>query len=98
MPERRCQFVSNEALVLCYIAHHPQATLHEIAEATGLRDRSVWGIMKRLREDGIVTSVHVGRKMRHTVHMEPLLDSPAGPWTLRQLISECTLWKRGPEF
>jgi DNA-binding MarR family transcriptional regulator len=47
-------FLSNHALVLSYIAHHPRITARELANAIGITERATRKIIADLLETGYI--------------------------------------------
>ena len=61
------KFLSNHATVLAYIASHPQILAVDIAEAIGVRERTVRRIIADLDADGYIEKKRVGRSNTYKV-------------------------------
>ncbi len=61
------KFLSNHGVVLAYIASHPQILAVDIAEAIGVRERTVRRIIADLDADGYLEKKRVGRSNRYKV-------------------------------
>ena len=80
---KRWNFLSNYGLVILHIFQNPDATLREIALATGLTERAVYQIVRALEEGGFISKHKVGRRNAYTFNREAILDYPVyGPVTL----------------
>lgn len=63
----RWTFLTNHALVLLHVAHHPEVRIVEIANHAGLSRRAVQMIMHDLVEGGYVRRTRVGRRNTYSV-------------------------------
>lgn len=64
--------------VLVAIAANPQALLRELADATGITERTVQAAIAELEAAGYLTRERTGRRNRYTVHPDAPLRH-AGP-------------------
>jgi len=87
-------FLSNHALVLSYIAHHPQITARDLANAIGITERTTRKIISDLLETGYITKKREGRRNRYRVNPDLALRHPGhGETTVGDLL-EALGWKR----
>lgn len=69
------KFLTNHALVLSWIARHPQSTAREIAMAIGITERTALKIVGELDEASYITRRRKGRRNVYTVNLnKPLLN------------------------
>ena len=61
-------FLTNHALVLSYVAHHPRITARDLADAAGITERAARRIIADLTEAGYVTKKREGRGNRYRVN------------------------------
>jgi DNA-binding IclR family transcriptional regulator len=64
-------FLTNHARVLMCIAHDPGVRLRDIATTLGITERSAYGIVTNLADDGYVVKEKDGRRNRY--HIQPHL-------------------------
>jgi len=86
--KRKPNILTRDALVLLHIAMNPESTLREIAHATDITERAVQPILGTLRDHGMVSWEKDGRKKRYAVHVGVVMDSPAGPFSVGQLVDQ----------
>ena len=60
-------FLTNHARVLMCIAHDPGVRLRDIATTLGITERSAYGIVTNLAEDGYVVKEKDGRRNRYHI-------------------------------
>ena len=70
---RRWRLFSNHGLVLAYILRHPDATLRQMALASGLTERAIYQIVADLERAGIVIKERQGRRNVYLVDRGRLL-------------------------
>ena len=82
-------FLTNHALVLIHVYEHPRSTLREIAAAVGITERAALSILRQMEEDGCVSRVKEGRRIRYTVNLNAVLALQAqGPYNIEQLVTQ----------
>jgi len=92
MPE--WTFLTNHALVLSYIAHHPRITARELANAIGITERTTRKIIADLLETGYITKKREGRRNRYRVNPDLALRHPGHGETAVGDLLEALGWKR----
>ncbi len=70
---RRWRLFSNHGLVLAYILRHPDATLRQMAFASGLTERAIYQIVADLERAGVVVKQRQGRRNVYAVDRGRLL-------------------------
>lgn len=60
-------FLTNHARALLFIANHPDARLRDIAGALEVTERTAYGIVVDLTEEGYVMKQREGRRNRYQV-------------------------------
>lgn len=66
-------FVTNHAVVLSYLAHHPSITARELAADVGITERAVRRIIRDLEAEGYLTKTRIGRGAHYSIrHSRPL--------------------------
>jgi len=69
-------FLTNHARVLMCIAHDPGVRLRDIATTLGITERSAYGIVTNLAEDGYVVKEKDGRRNRYHIQVHlPLREA-----------------------
>jgi DNA-binding transcriptional ArsR family regulator len=92
MPE--WTFLTNHALVLSYIAHHPQVTARELAYAIGITERTTRKIISDLLETSYIAKKREGRRNRYRVNPDLDLRHPIhGEIAVGELL-EALGWRR----
>jgi hypothetical protein len=93
---RRSRFLSNHGRVLVFVARKPHARLRDIAEATGITERSAHRIVSELVEDGYLERRRDGRSNHYLIRpdvpmMDPLL---ADHWVgeILAVVAGTTAW------
>jgi predicted transcriptional regulator of viral defense system len=61
-------FLTNHALVLCFLAENHQITGREAANAVGITERAIRTIISDLHEAGYIDKERVGRRIRYHVN------------------------------
>jgi DNA-binding transcriptional ArsR family regulator len=92
MPE--WTFLSNHALVLSYIAHHPRITARELANAVGITERATRKIIADLLATGYIDKNREGRRNRYRVNPDLDLSHPIHAETAVGELLEALGWKR----
>jgi hypothetical protein len=78
---------TNHGLVLMRIAVNPNATLSQIADDIGVKERAVYLIVRDLVEAGFIGKTKVGRRNRYKIDLERALNyRPIPHMTLREQI------------
>ena len=78
---------TNHGLVLMRIWIEPDATLAEIAEDIGVRERAVYLIVRDLEKEGFIVKEKVGRRNKYHVNIDHALDfQPLPNTTIREQI------------
>jgi DNA-binding transcriptional ArsR family regulator len=62
------KFVTNHALVLCQIAQQPRITVREISLTIGITEKAIHRIITDLENDGYVTKIREGRRLRYRIN------------------------------
>jgi DNA-binding MarR family transcriptional regulator len=70
---RRWRLLSNHGLVLAYILRHPDATLRQMAFASGLTERAIYQIVADLERAGLIVKQRQGRRNVYMVDRDRLL-------------------------
>lgn len=68
------RFITNHALVLVYVAMHPESTVREISSGIGLTERAALAILRELDEQGIVDRNREGRRNTYTLNFAALIS------------------------
>jgi DNA-binding transcriptional ArsR family regulator len=92
MPE--WTFLTNHALVLSYIAHHPRITARDLANAIGITERTTRKIISDLLETGYITKKKIGRRNRYRVEPDQGLRHPGHDETAVGELLEVLGWRR----
>ena len=61
-------FVTNHAVVLCYIGRHPSITARELSVEIGITERAVRRIIAELESGGYIGKAKEGRRVRYTIN------------------------------
>ncbi len=61
-------FVTNHALVLLYLAKHPQITAREVSISIGITERAVRKIIADLETEGYFRKEKEGRRVRYFIN------------------------------
>jgi len=79
--------LSPQGRVLFYIALCPSCSVEEIALALGLTERSVWTIIRSLRDMDMVRFQRLQRRHRYSINLDaPLLAPSVEGLTLRDIL------------
>ena len=82
-------FITNHARVLICIANDPSARLRDIAAATGMTERTAYGVVVDLTEAGYIIKEKDGRRNRYRVQPNHAVHEPTAPGqTLGELIDQ----------
>jgi DNA-binding transcriptional ArsR family regulator len=92
MPE--WTFLTNHALVLSYIAHHPRVTARELAYAIGITERTTRKIISDLLETSYIAKKREGRRNRYRVNPDLALRHPSHGETAVGELLVVLGWKR----
>ncbi|GAA1307691.1 hypothetical protein Psi02_45530 [Planotetraspora silvatica] len=69
-------FLTHHARVLLEIARDPESRLRDIADAIGITERAVQGIVTDLREAGYLTRSKVGRRNHYRINPDQRFRYP----------------------
>lgn len=84
-------FLTNHGHVLICLARDPEMRLRDLAEAVGITERAVQGIVNDLEAAGFVVRHREGRRNRYTVIADqPLRHRVAGGRPVRALLDALT--------
>lgn len=87
-------FLSNHALVLSYIAHHPRITARELANAVGITERATRKIIADLLETGYITKKRYGRRNHYRINPDLTLRHPGHGETAVGDLLRALGWKK----
>lgn len=80
-------FLTNHARALLFIAEHPDARLRDVAEALDVTERTAFGVVADLTEDGYLMKERAGRRNRYQVQAHlPIGDEVAAERTVGELL------------
>jgi DNA-binding transcriptional ArsR family regulator len=88
------KFLSNHALVLSYIAHHPRVTGRELASAVGITERATRKIIADLLQTGYIDKKREGRRNHYRVNSDLDLRHPIHDETAIGDLLEALGWTR----
>ena len=74
---KKWNFLSNHGLVILHIVRNRDATLREIALATGLTERAVYQIVRELEQGSFIGKRKVGRRNTYSINEQAILSYPA---------------------
>lgn len=81
-------FFSNHCHVLVYLDAHPDMPLREVAQAIGITERAVQGLVKDLEKSGVIERKRVGRQNQYILHRDTALRHPLeAHCTIGQILS-----------
>jgi DNA-binding transcriptional ArsR family regulator len=60
-------FVTNHAVVLSFLCHHPSITARELAARVGITERAVRKIINDLESGGYIRKAREGRRVNYSV-------------------------------
>lgn len=81
-------FFTNHSHVLFYLYSHPDMPLREVAQAIGITERAVQGIITDLESAGALERKRVGRKNHYTIHTDlPLRHKLEAHCTIGTILS-----------
>ena len=61
-------FITNHALVLLYLAKHPQITAREVSISIGITERAVRKIIANLETESYISKEREGRRVRYSIN------------------------------
>jgi len=61
-------FLTNHALVLIFLAKHPQITARELSMLIGITERAVRKIIADLETEGYIEKAKEGRRIRYSIN------------------------------
>ena len=73
---KKWNFLSNHGLVILHIVRNRDATLRQIALATGLTERAVYQIVRALEEGAFIGKRKVGRRNTYSINEQAILSHP----------------------
>jgi DNA-binding transcriptional ArsR family regulator len=73
---RSWTFITNHAQVLLTVAHHPEATVAEVARAARITERSAYRLLADLQQAGYVRRRKVGRHNSYEIDPNLPLGDP----------------------
>lgn len=80
-------FLTNHAKALLFIAGNPDARLRDLAGGLGVTERTAYGIVADLTNDGYVVKMRDGRRNRYLIQADaPLPDTVSRQRTVRELL------------
>lgn len=86
-------FLTNHALVLIYLAKHPQITARELSISIGITERAIRKIIADLEVEGYFKKEKVGRRVRYYINPKlPLRHQTQQDKTIEKLL-EALGWK-----
>jgi DNA-binding transcriptional ArsR family regulator len=88
------KFLTNHALVLCFIAKQRRITAREISATIGITEKATRNIISDLENDGYVTKKREGRNIRYRVNPYLSLRSEATQDKAIGDLLETLGWKR----
>ncbi len=74
---KKWNFLSNHGLVILHIVRNQDATLREIALATGLTERAVYQIVRELEQGAFIGKRKVGRRNTYSINEQAIVSYPA---------------------
>jgi biotin operon repressor len=81
--------LSAQGRVLFYIAVCADSPVDEIAQNLGLTERAVWGVVRELRQRGMIHLRKKGRKHYYAINLDaPLLHPTIRGLTLRPILGK----------
>ena len=85
--EGRWTFLTTHGTVLIYIADHADDTMHSVAHALGLTERTTAAVIAELRATGYLSVERRGRNNHYSVNEAmPLRRSPHARFSVRALL------------
>jgi DeoR/GlpR family transcriptional regulator of sugar metabolism len=63
-------FLTNHALVLVYLAKHPQITALELSVSIGITERAVRKIIADLEREGYIGKTKEGRRVKYSINQK----------------------------
>lgn len=90
---REWTFLTNHALVLSHIAHHPRVTARDLSNAVGITERASRKIIADLLNEGYITKKREGRGNRYRINPDLSLRHPSHGETAVGDLLETLGWK-----
>jgi predicted ArsR family transcriptional regulator len=88
-------FLTNHAVVLIYLAKHPQITARELASSVGITERAVRKIIADLEVEAYISKAREGRGVRYSINSRlPLRHRTQKDKSISKLL-EALGWKEG---
>lgn len=78
---RPWSFLTNYAVVLVYVALHPESTVRQIALDVGITERATLAILRDLDDEGIVDRLRTGRRNTYSLNFGRLAKLRRGGTT-----------------
>jgi DNA-binding transcriptional ArsR family regulator len=86
-------FLTNHALVLCFLSFHPIITARHLSSLIGITERSIRNIISDLESEGYVKKSKEGRQVRYKIQTDlPLRHQALGNKAIGILL-EALGWK-----
>ncbi len=86
-------FLTNHALVLVYLANHPQITALELSMSIGITERAVRKIIADLEDEGYIGKKKEGRRVKYSINQKlPLRHQTQQDKSVRKLL-DALGWK-----
>jgi predicted transcriptional regulator len=86
-------FLTNHALVLVYLANHPQITALELSMSIGITERAVRKIIADLEGEGYIGKKKEGRRVKYSINQKlPLRHQTQQDKSVKKLL-EALGWK-----
>lgn len=80
-------FLTNHARALLFVARQPDARLRDLADALGVTERTAYGIVTDLADDGYVVKEREGRRNRYHIQAHlPLRDAISRERTIGEVL------------
>jgi len=80
-------FLTNHALVLVYLAKHPQITALELSMSIGITERAVRKIIADLEVEGYIGKTKEGRRVKYSINQKlPLRHQTQQDKSVRKLL------------
>ena len=85
--ESRWTLLTNHGAALIHVARHPDSTIREVADATGISERAAARILRDLRLGGYLVATRIGRRNAYHINLDQELRHPVNQgWTLADLL------------
>ncbi len=91
-------FLTNHARALLCIAHDPDTRLRDIANLLDVTERTAFGIVTDLAQDGYVLKERIGRRTRYQIRAQmPLRESIARERSVGEMLA-LLIGTKGPKL